>query len=110
MEVRAVGKYLHISPFKVRLVADLIRGKRVDEALNILKFLPKKGGRLVNKTLRSAMANAEQKQTIDVDTLYVKTVVVDEGPCLKRWRPRSMGRATRIHKRTSHITLVLDEK
>jgi large subunit ribosomal protein L22 len=110
MEVRAVGKYLRVSPYKVRLVADLVRGKKVDEALTILKFLPKKGGRLINKTLRSAVANAENTQTIDVDTLFIKTIMVDEGPRLKRFRPRAMGRATRIIKRTSHITMVLAEK
>jgi large subunit ribosomal protein L22 len=110
MEVRAVGKYLRVSPYKVRLVADLVRGKKVDEALTILKFLPKKGGRLINKTLRSALANAENARTIDVDTLFIKVILVDEGPKLKRWRPRAMGRATRILKRTSHITMVLAEK
>jgi len=110
MEVRAVGKYLRVSPFKVRLVADLVRGKRVEEALTILKFLPKKSGRLINKTLRSAVANAENMQTIDVDTLVIKTIQVDEGPRLKRWRPRAMGRAARILKRTSHITMVLAEQ
>jgi large subunit ribosomal protein L22 len=110
MEVRAVGKYLRVSPYKVRLVADLVRGKKVEEALTILKFLPKKGGRLINKTLRSAVANAENTQSIDVDTLFIKTILVDEGPKLKRFRPRAMGRATRILKRTSHITMVLAEK
>jgi len=110
MEVRAVGKYLRVSPFKGRLGADLVRGKRVEEALTILKFLPKKSGRLINKTLRSAVANAENMQTIDVDTLVIKTIQVDEGPRLKRWRPRAMGRATRILKRTSHITMVLAEQ
>ena len=110
MEVRAVGKYLRVSPYKVRLIADMVRGKKVEEALTILKFLPKKSGRLINKTLRSAVANAENTQTIDVDTLVIKTILVDEGPKLKRWRPRAMGRATRILKRTSHITMVLAEK
>jgi large subunit ribosomal protein L22 len=110
MEVRAVAKYLRVSPYKVRLIADLVRGKKVEEALTILKFLPKKSGRLINKTLRSAVANAENTQTIDVDTLVIKTILVDEGPKLKRWRPRAMGRATRILKRTSHITMVLAEK
>jgi len=110
MEVRAVGKYLRVSPYKVRLVADLVRGKKVGDALTILKFLPKKSGRLINKTLRSAVANAENTQSMDVDTLFIKTLLVDEGPKLKRWRPRAMGRATRILKRTSHITMVLAEK
>ncbi len=110
MEVRAVGKYLRVSPYKVRLIADMVRGKKVEDALTILKFLPKKSGRLINKTLRSAVANAENTQAIDVDTLVIKTILVDEGPKLKRWRPRAMGRATRILKRTSHITMVLAEK
>ncbi len=110
MEVRAVSKYIRISPQKARLVADLIRGKDVDEALSILKFTPKKAARLIDKTLRSAIANAEQLKVIDVDSLYVKKIYVDEGPTMKRWMARAMGRASRILKRTSHITVVLDEK
>lgn len=110
MEVRAIGKYLRVSPHKARLVADLVRGKSVDEALTVLKFTPKKSGRLINKTLRSAIANAENTQMIDVDNLFIKTILIDEGPRLKRWRPRAMGRATRIIKRMSHITVVLAEK
>jgi len=110
MEVRAIAKYLRVSPTKARLVADMVRGKAVGEALTILKFTPKKSGRLINKTLRSAIANAENRSEIDVDTLYVKTILIDEGPRLKRWRPRAMGRATRILKRMSHITVVLSEK
>jgi len=110
MEVRAVSKYLRVSPHKARLVADLVRGKTVADALTTLKFTPKKSARFINKTLRSAVANAENTRTVDVDTLYVKVILVDEGPRLKRWRPRAMGRATRILKRTSHITVVLAEK
>ncbi|MEJ5365689.1 MAG: 50S ribosomal protein L22 [Desulfosoma sp.] len=110
MEVRAVSKYLRISPRKARLVADLVRSKGVGEALTILKYTPKKGARLLSKTLRSAMANAENTKTMDMDGLYIKEVYVNEGPRLKRWRPRAMGRATRILKRTSHITVVLGEK
>ncbi|HOV87341.1 MAG TPA: 50S ribosomal protein L22 [Syntrophobacteraceae bacterium] len=110
MEVRAVSKYLRVSPHKARLVADLVRGKMVADALTTLKFTPKKSARFINKTLRSAVANAENARTVDVDTLYVKVILVDEGPRLKRWRPRAMGRATRILKRTSHITVVLAEK
>jgi len=110
MEVRAVGKYLRVSPYKVRLVADLVRGKPVSEALTILKFLPKKGGRLIRKTLQSAVANAESLRTVDVETLFIKTIQIDEGPRHKRWRPRAMGRATRILKRTSHISMVLAEQ
>jgi len=110
MEVKSISKFLRVSPHKARLVADLVRGKRVADALTILKFTPKKSARLVNKTLRSAIANAENTQVMDVDSLFVKTILIDEGPRLKRWRPRAMGRATRILKRTSHITVVLAEK
>ena len=110
MEVRSVSKYLRVSPHKARLVADLVRGQAVEDALTILKFTPKKSARLVTKTLRSAIANAENSQVMDVDNLIVKTIVVDEGPRLKRWRPRAMGRATRILKRTSHVTVVLAEE
>jgi len=109
MEVRAVTRYVRISPRKARLVTELVKGKPVEEALTTLKFVPKKGARLVRKTLRSAVANAEHNPNIDVDTLYVKRIYVDEGPSMKRWRPRAMGRATRILKRSSHITVILDE-
>ena len=109
MEVKAVTRYVRISPRKVRLVTELVNGKPAEEALTILKFLPKKAARLVGKTLQSAVANAEQNPNIDVDTLYIKRIFVDEGPSMKRWRARAMGRATRILKRTSHITIVLDE-
>jgi large subunit ribosomal protein L22 len=109
MEAKAVAKYLRISPSKVRLVADLVRGKAVGEALTILRFTPKKGARLVNKALRSAVANAENSRTMDIDSLYIKTITVDAGPTLKRWRPRAMGRANRILKRTAHVTVVLSD-
>ena len=109
MEVKAVTRYVRISPRKARLVTELVKGKPVEEALNILKFVPKKGARLVSKTLQSALANAEQNASIDIDTLYIKRIFVDEGPTMKRWRARAMGRATRILKRSSHITIVLDE-
>jgi large subunit ribosomal protein L22 len=109
MESKAIAKYMRISPTKVRLVAELIRGKPVDDALTLLKFVPKQGARLVSKVLHSALANAEQNPNIDVDTLYVKKIVVDGGPTMKRWRPRAMGRANRILKRSSHITVILDE-
>jgi large subunit ribosomal protein L22 len=110
MEVRAVEKYIRVSPHKARLVADLVRGKAVSEALMVLKFTLKKSSRLINKALRSAIANAENTHAIDVDNLYIKTICIDDGPRLKRWRPRAMGRATRILKRMSHITVVLAEK
>ena len=110
MEAKARARFIRISPQKARLVADTIRGKNVDEAITTLRFMPKKGARILRKVLESAVANASQNEAIDVDTLYVKTVFVDGGPMLKRIRPRAMGRASRILKRTSHITVVLDEQ
>lgn len=110
MEAKAKARFIRISPQKARLVADTIRGKNVDEAITTLRFMPKKGARTLRKVIESAVANASQNEAIDVDTLYVKTVFVDGGPMLKRIRPRAMGRASRILKRTSHITVVLDEQ
>jgi large subunit ribosomal protein L22 len=110
MEAKAVARFIRISPQKARLVADIIRGRNVDEAVNTLRFMPKKGARILRKVLESAVANASQNEAIDVDTLYVKTIFIDGGPMLKRMMPRSMGRANRILKRTSHITVVLDEQ
>jgi large subunit ribosomal protein L22 len=109
MEVKAVTRYVRIAPRKARLVTELIKGKPVEEALTILRFVPKKAARLVDKTLRSAVANAEQNPNIDVDTLYIKRIFVDGGPTMKRWRARAMGRANKIIKRSSHITVILDE-
>jgi large subunit ribosomal protein L22 len=109
METRAVAKYVRISPRKARLVMDQLRGKRVEEALSLLNFAPQKSAYIVKKLISSAVANAEENTEIDVDTLFVKTIYADEGPTLKRFRPRAMGRATRIRKRTSHITVVLEE-
>ena len=110
MEARATAKYLRISPYKARPVIDLIRGKDVQEALNILEFTPKKAARLIKKVLESAIANAEHNYNMDPDRLYVKRAYVDEGPRLKRIWPRAWGRASRILKRTSHITVVVEEK
>jgi len=110
MEAKAVARYIRISPQKARLVADVVRGLEVDKAITTLRFMPKKGARILRKVIESAVANASQSQEIDVDTLYVKTVFIDGGPTLKRIRPRAMGRASRILKRTSHITVVLDEQ
>jgi large subunit ribosomal protein L22 len=109
MEAKAVLKNIRISPQKARLVADMIRGKQVDNALNTLKFTPKKGARIIRKVVESAVANASQNEAIDVDTLFVKKIFINGGPTLKRIRPRAMGRASRILKRSSHITVVLDE-
>lgn len=110
MEARAVSRHLRISPQKLRLVVDLIRGKNVGEALMILDFTPKKGAKLVTKTLKSVIANAENTQRVDVDKLFVCKVQVDEGVTVKRFLPRAHGRATPLRKRTSHITLVVDER
>jgi large subunit ribosomal protein L22 len=109
MEAKAITKYVRLSPRKVRLVVDQIRGKGVEEALNILKFVPKRSAGIVAKTLHTAVANAENTQSVDVDRLYVKRVKVDEAGMWKRFTPRAQGRATRIRKRLSHITIVLDE-
>lgn len=110
MEAKAKARFIRISPQKARLVADTIRGKNVGDAITTLRFMPKKGARLLRKVIESAVANASQNDSIDIDTLFVKTVFVDGGPMLKRIRPRAMGRASRILKRTSHITVVLDEQ
>ena len=110
MEAQAVAKYLRLSPRKVRLSADLIRGKQVEEALNILSLTPKFGAKVISKVVHSALANARQNKSIDVDTLFVKTVFVNQGPTLKRFRARPMGRAGRIRKRTCHVTVVLSER
>jgi large subunit ribosomal protein L22 len=110
METRAVARFVRMSPRKVRLIMDQVRGKKVDEALNMLSFSPQKGARILKKLIHSAVANAEQNSNMNVDALFVKRVFADEGPTLKRWRPRALGRATRIRKRTSHLTVVLDEK
>jgi large subunit ribosomal protein L22 len=110
MEVRARLRFVRVAPRKARLVADLIRGKGSEEALNILTFTKKAAAQILIKLLKSAIANATQKKTIDIDRLYIKKVTVDQGPTMKRYQPRALGRATMIRKRTSHITLILDEE
>ena len=110
METRAMTRFLRVSPRKVRLVVDQIRGKEVEAALNILKFTPKRSATIVTKVLRTAIANAETTQSVDVDRLYVKRVTVDEGGMWKRFMPRAQGKATRIRKRLRHITIVIDER
>lgn len=109
METKAVAKYIRISPQKARLVADIIRGMKADTAVTTLRFMPKKAARILRKVLESAVANADQRDSVDVDSLFVKEITVDGGPMLKRFSPRAQGRATRILKRTSHITIVVDE-
>jgi large subunit ribosomal protein L22 len=110
MEAKAVAKYIRMSPQKVRLVVDLIRGKKVQEAKNILLYTRKYAAGIVAKVIKSALANATQNPNIDENILYVKEIFVDQGPTLKRWRARAQGRAAGIKKRTSHITVVLDER
>jgi large subunit ribosomal protein L22 len=109
MEVRATYRFLRMSPHKVRQVVDLIRGRQVDNALAILRFTPRAAARAVSKVLASAIANAENNLMLSREDLYVAAITADEGPRLKRWRPRARGRADRILKRTCHVTVVLDE-
>lgn len=101
---------LRISPRKVRLVADLVRGKGVEEALTILQFTQKRSSQPLARLIKSAVANADQKGGVNVDKLYVQAITVDGGQVMKRWRPRAQGRATPILKRTSHITVKLDQR
>jgi len=110
MEAKATAKFIRVSPRKTRVVAENIKGKNVEDALNILRFTPKKPADILRKILYSAVSNAEQMPGVDVDALVVDAVVVNEGPTWKRIQPRAMGRAFRIRKRTSHITIVVKEQ
>lgn len=112
MESRAVLKFVRVSPQKARLVADLVRGKDASEAIEMLSFLDKKTAPMIRKLVESAIANAEvgaerSNGQLDIDDLYVKSIFVDGGPTLRRFRPRAQGRATRVIKKTSHITVEL---
>ena len=109
MEVKATTRYTRISPMKLRLPISEIKGKDPAQALTLLKFMPLKAAEIMYKTLQSAIANAEHNNEMDVDKLVVKNVIVDQGPSMKRFRPRARGRAARILKRTSHITVVVEE-
>ena len=109
MSITAKLRYLRIAPRKVRLTADLIRGKKVQEALNQLQFITKRAALPLTKLLKSAMANARNNFGLEEGNLYISKITVDEGPKLKRWMPRARGRVTEIQKKTSHITLILDE-
>ena len=110
MQVTSRLRYARISPQKCRLVADVVRGQSVGNAIATLKFMPKKGATLVRKLLESAVANAENNHELVGEDLYVKAVHADEGPTIRRFQPRAMGRATRIRKRTSHLTILLTPK
>jgi large subunit ribosomal protein L22 len=103
----ASARFVRITPLKARRVVDLVRGVPVDQALSILEFAPQAAAETVHKVLRSAVANAETTEGLDTHDLVVSVAQVDEGPTMKRWRPRAQGRATRINKRTSHITLAV---
>lgn len=110
MEARAIAKYMRISPRKVNIVLDLIRGKDVKEALAILKFTPKAASEIVTKVVNSAVANAENNHEMNTDNLYIAETYANQGPTLKRFQPHAQGRAFRINKRTSHITVVVKER
>lgn len=110
MEAKAKLRYLKIAPRKVRLVINLIRGKDIERARNELKFSSKRAAKPLLKLLESAIANAENNFDLKKENLYIKKITADEGPKLKRWRPRAYGRATQILKRSSHVTLILAEK
>ncbi len=110
MQAKAVAKQVRIAPRKVRLVVDLIRGKEVGEAIAILRHTPKAASQVIEKVINSAIANAEHNYEMEPNNLVVSEAFVDEGVTLKRFRPRAQGRASRINKRTSHITVVVSEK
>ena len=111
MEARALIRGIPMSPRKMRVVANLVRGKAVEEAVGMLDLLPKKAARLISKAVKSAAANAEEKSggDVSVEDLKIHAITVDGGPIVKRWMPRSMGRANRINHRTSHLTVVVSD-
>ncbi len=110
MEVKAVSKYIRVSPQKVRILIGAVKGKPVGAGLNALKFMPQKAAKILEKTVRSAVANADQNPDIDVDALIIRNITADQGPTLKRFRARARGRGSRILKRTTHITVILADK
>jgi len=109
MEVKAVAKYVRISPQKVRIIIDGVKGKPVETGIDMLKFMPQKAAAIVQKVVLSAVANAEQNPDIDIDSLIIRNIIADQGPTLKRFRARARGRGTRVLKRTAHITVILAE-
>ncbi len=110
MEIKAYLRNASVGCQKARILADLVRGKDVNEAIKLLAFMPQKPAGMLKKLLESAVANAEAKKVVDIDTLYVKHVSVDMAPSLSRFRPRAQGRATPIKRKSSHFNLVLDER
>ena len=109
MEAKAIEKFIRISPRKLRYVADVVRNKSVEEAVDILTFTPKKAASILKKAVESAAANATENHEMEEDGLFISRIMVNEGPILKRFRPRARGRATRIRKRTSHLTVVVSD-
>lgn len=109
MESKAKLRYARISPRKVRRISDIVKGKKAGDALINLGFLPHKSGKILAKILKSALANAEQKKVADPESMKISNILVDQGPTMKRMMPRAMGKADTIRKRTSHITLFLEE-
>jgi len=107
MKVQAKAKFIRQSPYKVRRVLDLVRGLPVDDARDVLEYTNRRAAPTIRKVLDSAIANAEHNFALDAEELFIAEAFADEGPTLKRWRPRARGRATRIRKRTSHITIVV---
>ncbi|MFN8790289.1 MAG: 50S ribosomal protein L22 [Bdellovibrionales bacterium] len=110
MESKATLKFARVGAQKARLVADVVRGQDVSSALKVLTYMNKKSALMIKKLIESAVANADYKKTMDLDKLYVKTIYVDKGPVLKRFRPRAQGRAYGVRKQTSHINVVLEER
>ena len=110
MEAKAIARHIRIAPRKIRVVIDLIRGKNIGEAYAILKFTPKVGAEVLLKVLQSAIANAENNNDMNSDKLYVAAAYVDQGPTLKRIHPRSRGQAFKILKRSSHVTIIVQER
>lgn len=110
MESRAILRYARMSPRKVRRIVNIIRGEKAEKALTILNFMPHRASRVLSKLLKSAMANAEQKEVSAPEEMIIVRIYVDQGPTMKRIIPRAMGRANQIKKRTSHITLILSDE
>jgi len=109
MLVKAAVKYVRISPLKVRKVIAAVKGQPVEKGINALKFMPQKAARVVEKIIQSAVANADVNHGVDIDSLYISNITADNGPTLKRFRPRARGRGVRILKRTTHITVLLEK-
>jgi large subunit ribosomal protein L22 len=109
MQAKAITKYIRISPYKVRLVIDVVRGKPVDEALSILRYMPQKAAREVARTVKSAAANAENNFDMDPADLKIHTIFADQGPALRRYMPRARGRVDMMRKPTTHITVIVDD-